>query len=84
MRKVFMIHPFPVVGGELATEDVSEGHKDVPLDAYYRCAMDYNDKEKIVPLGMTGRLALTAPRQSIAGAFINSVINAFNRESFLG
>ncbi len=70
------------VGGELATEAVSEGHKDVPLEAYYRCAMDYNNKKKIIPLGMTGRLALTAPRQSIAGRFINNVLTTFNRESF--
>ena len=70
------------VGGELATEVVSEGHKDVPLEAYYRCSMDYNNREKVVPLGMTGRLALTSPRQSIAAGFINNVITTFNRESF--
>lgn len=70
------------LGGELATESVSEGHKDVPLEAYYMCSLDFDNKEKVVPLGMTGRIAVTAPRQSIANKFIHGIMNTFNRESF--
>lgn len=70
------------LGGELATESVSEGHKDVPLEAHYMCSLDFDNKEKVVPLGMTGRMAVTAPRQSIASRFIYNIVNTFNRESF--
>jgi len=70
------------LGGELATEAVSEGHKDVPLEAYYMCSFDFDNRGKVVPLGMTGRMAVTEPRQSIASSFFYHIMNTFNRESF--
>lgn len=69
-------------GGELATEVLSEGHKDSPLDAVYRCSVNFSNDKEEVPLGMTGRMAVTAPPQSLFMRFVNQIFNVFNRESF--
>jgi putative peptide zinc metalloprotease protein len=69
-------------GGELATEVISEGHKDAPLEAVYRCSVNFSNDKEEVPLGMTGRMAVTTPPQTVFMKFVNQIFNVFNRESF--
>jgi putative peptide zinc metalloprotease protein len=70
-------------GGELATETKSGREMDVPLDAYYDCSVSFPNSELMIPLGMTGQLAIPARAGSIASIVVESLVRTFNRESLL-
>jgi putative peptide zinc metalloprotease protein len=70
-------------GGELATETKSKGRQDVPLEAQYDCSVKFPNQSLMIPLGMTGRLVVFSPPQSILAMVIDSLVRTFNRESLL-
>jgi putative peptide zinc metalloprotease protein len=69
-------------GGEIATE--VEGHhaSDVPLEDLYVCSVDFANNQT-VPLGLTGRLVVSAPSESILGRIFRQAVQTFNKESLL-
>jgi len=69
-------------GGEIATETKSEVNKDAPLDAQYVCQVPFINKDGL-PLGLTGRCAVEAPRRNLLARFVSSAARAFNRETLL-
>ena len=71
------------VGGELATEAKGKDQQDSPLEAQYDCLVRFTNHDGMLPLGITGRLAVTSPPQSMVTRLIDNVVRAFNRESLL-
>jgi len=69
------------LGGELATESRGEDVKDAPLEALYRCSAKLRNTDKMIPLGMTGRLVLDSPPRSILALVLEKVFTTFNKES---
>ncbi len=71
-------------GGELATEVRGDQQKDAPLEAQYCCSVNFDNHEAdVLPLGMSGRLAVASPPRSLVMRFIDNTIRTFNRESLL-
>lgn len=70
------------VGGELATEARGKDRQDSPLEAQYDCLVRFSNRGAL-PLGITGRLAVTSPPQSIVSRLIDNVVRTFNRESLM-
>ncbi len=66
-------------GGEIATAQQNQQAKDVPLDAYYICRVDFLNQAGI-PLGMTGRMAVAEPARSILDRLVESAYMTFRRE----
>ncbi|MDQ7782091.1 MAG: efflux RND transporter periplasmic adaptor subunit [Desulfomonilaceae bacterium] len=66
-------------GGEIATAQRSPEYKDVPLEAYYMCRVDFPNQVGI-PLGMTGRIAVPEPARSILRRVVETVYKTFRRE----
>lgn len=94
VQKIRDIKPFPEkdlkespfssrVGGELATEVKGEDQSDSPLEAQFDCSTGFDNDKARIPLGMTGRLAVPTPRQSIGGWVLDKLSQSFNRESLL-
>jgi putative peptide zinc metalloprotease protein len=71
------------LGGELATEVLGERRRDVPLEAQYVCAVTFKNPDRVVPLGLTGRLAVPSPPQSMISRFLDGLFRTFNRESLV-
>jgi putative peptide zinc metalloprotease protein len=71
------------VGGELATEAKGRDQTDAPLEAHFDCSTSFDNRQAAIPLGMTGRLAAAAPRQSIYRWVLDKLSQSFNRESML-
>jgi len=70
-------------GGELATEVMGENRRDAPLEAQYCCSFFFKNVSDPLPLGMTGRMAITFPPRSAATRLMDGLMRAFNRESIL-
>jgi putative peptide zinc metalloprotease protein len=70
-------------GGELATEVRDDKQRDVPLEAQYECAVKLSNPDLQVPLGMTGRLVIPSPSQSLFSKFLDELFRTFNRESLV-
>jgi putative peptide zinc metalloprotease protein len=70
-------------GGELATEVTNRGEKDAPLEALYDCVIDFENRDPIIPLGMTGRLIVSSRPRSLGSIILNKARRTFNRESLL-
>ncbi|MBI4963665.1 MAG: efflux RND transporter periplasmic adaptor subunit [Desulfomonile tiedjei] len=68
-------------GGELATEVRSHDQKDSPLESQYNLSVLFDHPEANIPLGMTGRLVVGSPAQSIAGRIVDHVAQTLNREA---
>ena len=69
------------LGGELATEVRDSTQQDVPLEAQYICTMKLEEADRFVRLGMTGRMVVPSPPQSIFSRFLDGLFRTFNRES---
>jgi putative peptide zinc metalloprotease protein len=69
------------LGGELATETRSEHRRDAPLEAQFDCSVLVTDTDKDIPLGMTGRMAVSLHPGSIASRIFEQLLRTFNRES---
>jgi putative peptide zinc metalloprotease protein len=69
-------------GGELATEEMGEKQRDAPLEAQYDCSVHILNEDDTILLGMTGRLAVLSPPQSIIAGLYETMMRTFNRESF--
>lgn len=69
-------------GGELATEEKGEKQRDAPLEAQYDCSVNVSNEDDTILLGMTGRLAVWSPPQSILAGLYKNMMRTFNRESF--
>ncbi|MFC1835988.1 site-2 protease family protein [Thermodesulfobacteriota bacterium] len=69
------------IGGEVATEEMSQEESDVPLEAHYKCTVKLPEDSPHVPLGITGRLVARFPPKSILSATVDSIVKTFNRES---
>lgn len=70
-------------GGELATEIKSHDQKDSPLEAQYDCIIVLSQGDLKLPLGMTGRLIVLSPPQSLAARIIDKVTQTFRKESLI-
>lgn len=70
-------------GGELATEVRGDRQQDSPLEAQYDCLVRFSNDTAPLPLGITGRLAVTSPPRSVLSALFDNLIRTFNRESLL-
>jgi putative peptide zinc metalloprotease protein len=70
-------------GGELATEVRGEKLEDVPLEPQYDCSIRVANADGSIRLGMTGRLAVSSPRKSLASRFLEDMIKTFHKESLL-
>jgi putative peptide zinc metalloprotease protein len=68
-------------GGELATEMRSEDRTDVPLEAFYRCSMNFRNTDGRIPLGMTGRFIVDAPAQTLLSRLLEGVFKTFHKEA---
>jgi putative peptide zinc metalloprotease protein len=66
-------------GGEIATAQRSQQARDVPLDTYYVCRVDFFNREGI-PLGMTGRMAVAQSPRSILDRIVETAHMTFRRE----
>jgi putative peptide zinc metalloprotease protein len=66
-------------GGEIATAQENPQARDVPLDAYYICRVDFPNRVGI-PLGMTGRMAVAEPAKSILDRMMETAYMTFRRE----
>lgn len=71
------------VGGELATETKSEKLKDAPLEAQYLCEVSIPKTQAGIPLGMTGKISIPAPPQSILSRNIDRFLRTFTKETTL-
>ena len=71
------------VGGELATETKSEKYKDAPLEAQYLCEVSIPKTQAGIPLGMTGKISIPAPPQSILSRNIDRFLRTFTKETTL-
>jgi putative peptide zinc metalloprotease protein len=71
------------VGGELATEVKGEQLKDAPLEAQYICSVAVVNNDRAIPLGITGRLVIFSPPQSLFSRSVHSLFNVFQRETIL-
>ncbi len=71
------------LGGEVATEVLGERQRDVPLEAQYVCAVKLKNSDRVVPLGMTGRLVVPSPPQSMFSRFMDELFRTFNRETLV-
>ncbi len=69
-------------GGELATEMKSQELKDSPLEAQYECVVVL-PRDLELPLGITGRLIIPAPPQSVAAWLADKMTQTFHKESLL-
>ena len=69
------------VGGELATEVKGQDQTDSPLEAQFDCSTSFDNRRAGIPLGMTGRMAVALPRQSIGRWMLDKLSQSFNRES---
>lgn len=69
-------------GGELATEVRGEKTMDVPLEAQYDCSANIVNTFGL-PLGMTGRAAVSSPPASLVSRIITRMAHVFHRESFI-
>ncbi len=67
-------------GGMVATEQ-KEHEQDAPLNAYYTCSVTLNGQD--VPLGMTGKLIVSARPTSLLMRFVEHLAQTFNRETLL-
>jgi putative peptide zinc metalloprotease protein len=92
VRKIHDIRPFSEkdlnespfssrVGGELATEVTGQDQTDSPLEAQFDCSTSFDNRRAGIPLGMTGRMAVATPRQSIGQWMWDKLSRSFNRES---
>ena len=71
-------------GGEVATEVRGDHQKDAPLEAQYCCTVKLTNAEAdVLPLGMSGRMAVQSPPRSLLVRLLDNVIQTFNRESLL-
>jgi putative peptide zinc metalloprotease protein len=70
-------------GGEVATEPKGDEHSEVPLEAIYRCSINFSNSGDRIPLGMTGRLVLQSPHQSLLARFMDGLFKNLNKESLL-
>lgn len=68
-------------GGELAVEESGERQKDSPLEAQYDCVISLKGGEDLIPLGMTGRMAVDFAPRSIVERLRDKAVRLFNRES---
>jgi putative peptide zinc metalloprotease protein len=68
-------------GGELATEMRGEDRADVPLEAFYRCSMNFTNTDDRIHLGMTGRFILDTPAQSLLSRVLEGILKTFRKES---
>ncbi len=71
------------LGGELATEVLGDRRRDAPLEAQYICSVKFRNEDRLVPLGMTGRLAVPSRPQSMFSRFLDGLFRTFNRESLV-
>lgn len=71
------------VGGELATEVRGKHAQDAPLEAQYACAVFLADESQPLPIGITGRMAMTSPPRSLLTRVRENLWRTFNRESLL-
>ena len=67
-------------GGEIATEEADQLHKDSPIEAYYVCSVRFNN-HGMLPLGITGQAAVSFPPESTASRLFRNAMQTFNRES---
>ncbi|MFH0821118.1 MAG: site-2 protease family protein [Pseudomonadota bacterium] len=70
-------------GGELATELRDDGHRETPLEPQYDCSIPLAQECGSIPLGMTGRMAVSFPPRSALMRVYGHIVRTFNRESFL-
>jgi len=68
-------------GGEVATEVRGEQQQDVPIEDFYDCTMSVVNEDGSIRLGMTGRMAVFLPPQSVITRVVNHILRTFNRES---
>jgi len=71
------------LGGELATEVRGEQQKDAPLEAQYRATVSLTDQDLHLPLGLTGRLSVPSPPQSLLFRIFDELIRTFMRETLV-
>lgn len=71
------------VGGELATETRNDRQKDAPLEAQYLCEVPIPRLDTQLPLGITGKISIPAPPQSIMSRNIDRFLRTFTRETTL-
>lgn len=71
------------VGGELATESKNEKQKDAPLEAQYVCEVGIPKLDAPLPLGMTGKISIPAPPQSILSRNVDRFLRTFTKETTL-
>jgi len=71
------------LGGEVATEVLGERRRDVPLEAQYLCTVKLMNPDRVVPMGLTGRLVVPSPPKSIISRFLDELFRTFNRESLV-
>jgi putative peptide zinc metalloprotease protein len=67
-------------GGEIATEPEGRGALDVPLDDYFVCSVHFPENQGI-PLGMTGKLVVSAPPEGALSRLVDTAVQTLNRES---
>lgn len=70
------------LGGEVPTEPKGEKHRDVPIEARYLCAVELQGNPNGIPLGITGKLAVSVTPKSLAARWIEAAVKTFNRELF--
>lgn len=71
------------VGGELATETRNDRQKDAPLEAQYLCEVPIPWLDTQLPLGITGKISIPAPPQSIMSRNIDRFLRTFTRKTTL-
>ncbi|MFH0825730.1 MAG: site-2 protease family protein [Pseudomonadota bacterium] len=71
------------LGGELAVEAKGEHHRDAPLEAQYMCSVKVNNTDGSLRLGMTGRLTVPSPPQSILSRVWDGLFRTFAKESLI-
>jgi putative peptide zinc metalloprotease protein len=80
------------LGGEIATEQVQVGEDkknpaqqpktiDAPLEAQYIALYYFDNRALKLPLGLTGRYAVSSPPKSLAKRVWDEFVQTFNRES---
>jgi putative peptide zinc metalloprotease protein len=67
-------------GGEVATEEKGPDSKDAPIEPQYVFMTGFDNKD-LLPLRISGRVAVVFPPRSLARRLLNSAVQTFNRES---
>jgi len=69
------------LGGDVATEVKGDQHRDAPLEAQYRCSVNFSNRGPAIPLGITGKFVVPSAPQSVFSRLLDRLFSTFNRES---